>query len=250
MAGAACSAWVGAGAPAVGAGAAVAVGGRMSCLPRLAVVTSAMFLVLAAAGCESTIIDSEGVGDDGFEDGADDDAGGDGSGDGADDGSGDGADDGSGDGADDDGSSTGSGVSGSTPSCDAAPVPDASACDGSVSPLQLDQAEATTAIVGRWLRCNPENGGLFVTGAVFFADGRATRLHEESGDLVCREGFDEGGAWTVEDKCGIGLCDEYSMQITWDDGSFSPMTLLFGNDGDVLRIVNGSGSDEDFIRIP
>lgn len=215
----------------------------MSCLPRPAVVASSLLLLLlAAAGCESTIIDSEGIGDDGLEDGADGSAA-ETSDDGYDAGGGSSSEEG-------EAGYTGSLPTDSRASCEAAPVPDDAACEATVSPLDLDQDQAAAAFVGRWLRCNPEAGGLFVTGVVFFANGRAQLLHEDSGDLVCREGFDEGGEWFVENHCGIGVCDEYSFHLTWDDDSWSPMHAVFGNDGDVLRIVNGGGTDEDFIRIP
>lgn len=135
------------------------------------------------------------------------------------------------------------------PTCDPMPLPDMTGCASTPIAVDLDQASANVAIVGKWLQCTEKDGGYFATGVAFFSDGRFKQLHESDGHIVCGAGFDEEGSWYLSDHSGIGNPDDYSIQLEWDGGGFMGGIPYFANDAELLRISTVTG-DDPILRIP
>jgi len=134
------------------------------------------------------------------------------------------------------------------PTCDPISVPDAQSCEAPTVAQALTQTEAAQALVGSWYRCNPEAGGMFPVGVVFFPDGRFQVLDESNDTLTCSTGFDDEGRWELEDHSGIGAPDKYSLNIEWAGGGFNGAFVYFANDEGVLRLA-GMVADEDLVRV-
>jgi hypothetical protein len=153
------------------------------------------------------------------------------------------------DGHDGPGGGSASTASGALSDCDVGPGD----CPSDVSPdAEVPQGEAQKELVGDWVVCGStdsligESGG---TGITFSADGTFRLLAGSMDELSCESGFSKQGTWNLEDHAGIGLPDEYQLNLFWSGDGQSPVFVTFANGRSYIRLENGAGGWDDLARI-